>query len=149
MPSDDNIVAPKVDHLKHKIIWSDEGIKAYQNLLSLTLPPLELEYSDVKEPEVASVLFQVTSHILTEAAKATNKYIELGKNTRPRKPIIPSEIRQALKNKGAALKILNKTEADNTAPASAIEAAKRSFREAKAFHQNLIRITMQVLEENK
>ena len=95
--SDGNIEAPKVEHTKHKIMWSEEGIRAYQSLLSLTLPDLEVEYSDVREPEVASVLFQVTNHILTEAAKATNKFINLGKSPHPRKLSIPPEIRHALK----------------------------------------------------
>ena len=38
----DNIpVAPKIEHMKHKIVWSTEGIKNYQNLLLKTLPTLQ------------------------------------------------------------------------------------------------------------
>ena len=41
-----------------------------------------------------------------------------------------------MKTKGEALKILNKIEADNTAPASAKEAARSNFKAAKVQHQN-------------
>ena len=108
--SDNDITAPRVEHTKHKIVWSEEGIKAYQNLLSMTLPKLELEYSDIDLPETASVLFKVTNHILTEAAKSTNKFIDLGKSPKFRKPRIPPDIREALKTKGDALKALNSLE---------------------------------------
>ena len=43
---------------------------------------------------MASVLFQVTIHILNEAAKSTNKCIDLGKAPKAKKPFILSEIKQ-------------------------------------------------------
>ena len=89
-----NMLAPRVEHTKYKVHWSEEGILEYQNLLSQTLPSLQSDYCDVSEPEVASVLFQVTNHILTEAARRTNKCIELGKAPKAKKPFIPSEIRE-------------------------------------------------------
>ena len=108
----DNITAPKVNHIKHKIVWSEEGIVEYQNLLSKTLPSLQSDYIDIEEPEMASVLFQVTNHILNEAAKHTNKSVELGIPSKPRKPSIPSDITAALQTKGEALKHLNKVSAN-------------------------------------
>ena len=50
-----------------------------------------LDHCNITEPDV--VLYQVTNHVLNEAAKATNKYIELGKASNPRKPYIPAEIK--------------------------------------------------------
>ena len=50
--------APKIVHTKHKIVWSEEGIEGYQNLLNKTLPDLQQGYCDVDTPEVASVLLQ-------------------------------------------------------------------------------------------
>ena len=76
--SSDNIVAPRVLHTKFKVLWSEEGIRDYQNLLSTALPSLQSDYWDVSVPEAASVLFKVTNHILNEAAKITNKCIESG-----------------------------------------------------------------------
>ena len=53
----DNIKAPRIEYSKHKILWTEDGISAYQQLLSHALPPLQHDYCDVSEPEIASVLF--------------------------------------------------------------------------------------------
>ena len=39
--SSDNIKAPKINHTKHKIYWDDDGIAAYQELLSDVIPSLQ------------------------------------------------------------------------------------------------------------
>jgi hypothetical protein len=132
-----NMLAPRVEHTKYKVHWSEEGILEYQNLLSQTLPSLQSDYCDVSEPEVASVLFQVTNHILTEAARRTNKCIELGKAPKAKKPFIPSEIREAIKIKDDALTKLNHTDANTHAMEK--EAATNEFKAAKAAHQKLVR----------
>ena len=134
-----NVTAPRVQHTKHKVVWSEEGIADYQHLLSQTLPALQLDYSNVELPEVASVLFQVTNHVLTEAAKLTNKSIELGKAPKDRKPIIPSEISKALIYKSEALKTFNKIEANPTATFDEKEVASKELKTAKSLHQNLVR----------
>ena len=54
----DNIKAPRIEYSKHKILWTEDGISAYQQLLSHALPPLQHDYCDVSEPEIASVLFK-------------------------------------------------------------------------------------------
>ena len=132
-------VAPKIEHIKHKIEWSTEGIKNYQDLVLKTLPPLQQDYSDVHTPEVASVLFQVTNHILTEAAKTTNKCIQLVKKSKPRKPFIPPEVSEALKAKTDALKSFIETESKPDATTAEIDDAKELFKKAKAAHQKIIR----------
>ena len=134
--SPDNILAPKVKHSKYKVLWSEEGILEYQNLLSQTLPSLQSDYCDVSEPEVASVLFRVTNHILNEAAKRTNKCIELGKAPKAKKPFIPSEIKQALKSKEDALKKLNNIDART---ATEKQSATDEYKSAKSVHQKLVR----------
>ena len=48
-------------------VWQGQPLE-YRNLLDQTLPSLQSDYSSVDEPEVASILFQVTNHMLTEAA---------------------------------------------------------------------------------
>ena len=105
----------------------------------MTLPKLELEYSDIDLPETASVLFKVTNHILTAAAKATNKFIDHGKSPKIRKPMVPPDIREALKTKGDALKVLNSFEDNPSSSVQEIESAKAKFRKTKSFHQNLVR----------
>ena len=88
----DNISAPRIHNTKHKVEWSEQGISEYQDLLTHSLPSLQEEYCDLSDPESASVLLQLTNHILSEAAKETNKHVVLGIAPKPRKPSIPSEI---------------------------------------------------------
>ena len=74
-PSDDNVTAPRIQHTKHKVVWSEEGVIAYQNLLSQSLPSLKSSYEGATEAGSASVLFEVTNSVLTSAAKLTNKNV--------------------------------------------------------------------------
>ena len=138
-PTSDNIEAPRVPLTRHKIIWSESGISDYQKLLSQALPQLNSDYCGISEPELASVLFQVTNHILNQAARITNKHVEVGKTPKPRKVVIPPEIMSALKDKERALKNLNKINADPASDLSVKEEALKIFKTAKSFHQNVIR----------
>ena len=52
----------------------------------MTLPKLELEYSDIDLPATASVLFKVTNHILTETAEATISLLTLGRARKSENP---------------------------------------------------------------
>ena len=76
-PALDNINAPRIQSTKHKIEWSVEGIQAYQELLLHVLPGLQYDDYEDLQAGSASLLFQVTNHILTSAAKQTNKVIDL------------------------------------------------------------------------
>ena len=124
--------APRVENAKHKVHWSEQGILDYQALVARTLP-------DVTDPEVASVLFQVTNHVLTEAAKMTNDFVELSGPPKIRKSFVPSEIKVALKTKNAALTQLNQVKSDPSTPPIEIEQARINFRDAKSQCQNLVR----------
>ena len=148
----DNIVAPRVEHSKHKILWSEEGILAYQDLLAESLPYLESDYLDVSEPEVASVLLKVTNHILIEAAKHTNKSVEMGKVPKVKKPFIPAEIKSTQKAKELALKHLNFIDAKDKATTADKEEAVKNFKSAESIHQNLQRkhkVSQEVDRDNK
>ena len=61
--------APRIQSTKHKIEWSDEGIQAYQELLLHVLPGLQYDDYEDLQAGSASLLFQITNHILTSAAK--------------------------------------------------------------------------------
>ena len=94
----------------------------------------------MSEPELASVLFQVTNnHILNQAVRITNKHVEVGKIPRARKAVIPPEIKPALKDKERTLINLNKINADPSSNESVKEEALKIFKTAKSFHQDIIR----------
>ena len=118
--------APKINHSIHKVVWSDEGILAYQSILSTILPQLESE--NATEAGSASVLFQLTNSILTSAAKMTNKSVELGKPPKERKASIPFETKAAIKHKQEDLTILRAAVADNANEADKNDARTLSGR---------------------
>ena len=137
--SSDNIEAPRVSNTKHKVEWSEEGILEYQELLSDSLPGLQEDYCDVHDPEAVSVLLQVTNHIRSSAAKSTNKYLDLGKPPKNRKPYIPSEIIAALKFKENKHNDLIQFETNLKATKAEKDNAKAEYKSAKSLHQNLVR----------
>ena len=137
--SNNTIEAPRVSHSKFKILWTDEGILNYSNLLSGALPLLQSDYSGTTNTEVASVLFRVTNHILLEASKATNKSVELGKAPKEKKPFVPPEIKSALKEKEKALKFLNDTKQNPLTTPTEMKDATTKLKSAKALHQSLTR----------
>ena len=93
----------------------------------------------MSEPEVASVLFNVTNHMLIEAAKQTNKFVEVGKAPKVKKPFIPSEIRSAQKVKEITLKHKNFTDANPNATITDKEDAVIKLKSAKSLHQKALR----------
>ena len=100
----------------HRIVWSEEGIADYQKLLEHTLPSIQADYSGSLLSGAASVLLQTTNHILSSAARSTNKSIDLSAPLRPKKPFIPPEIRAIEKAKKAAHKNLVSLRCDPSAP---------------------------------
>ena len=137
---DDNLVtAPRVPSSKHKINWSEEGIIAYQELLSNTLPSLQLDTPAELYPETASILFQMTNHILTSAAKITNKSVDLTTSPKKKRMQIPIDIQQAIKVKTAAHKTNLNVSRDPASSESEKIKANNSFKFAKAQHQNITR----------
>ena len=136
-PMEENITANRVTPTKHRISWSEEGIISYQELLLHALPPLQDDLPGDLNPGTASVIFQLTNHILTTAAKLTNKHTKA--STKPGKKRAlktPFEISVALKAKERAHKeLLHATPQDE----SEKEDIKNTFKEAKAAYQNMIR----------
>ena len=139
-PSKDNVSADRISPTKHKIVWSEDGINAYQELLSHTLPALRTDANDDLLPGSASVLFQLTTHVLTTAAKMTNKSCETTtKPTTKRPPKIPPDIAGALKTKTAAHSQLQKSSRLSTYSESEKVTLKSNYKREKANYQNLVR----------
>ena len=81
------IKAPKVEHSKHKVVWSEEGIKAYQKLLAMTLPTLESDYADIDLPETASAFLKSQITSLLEQLKPPTRPLILGNLQSPGNPL--------------------------------------------------------------
>ena len=133
-----NVTAPRVASTKHKILWSEEGVLAYQELLQHTLPSLQHQDCEDLQPGAASVLFQITNHILTSAAKQSNKVVELSKPHRAKPVPTPTDILVAAKAKSVAHKNLLALRSSNTTKDELLN-AQATFNLAKAAHQNAVR----------
>ena len=128
-----------MNNSKIKIVWTEEGILNYSNLLSDALPHLQSAYCDTTAPEVASVLFSITNHILIEAAKATNKFVDLGKAPEERKPSVPPALKSSLREKAEALKHFNDSKASPLATQTEVNDALNKLKVAKPHNQNITR----------
>ena len=138
-PENDLLTAPRIPNTKHKIMWSQEGILAYQNLLATALPALQSEELADNTAESARILFHMTNHILTSAAKGTNKFVDLSAPTKKRKHVLPPIIKEVTATKNAAHKALLAASRNPAASESEKEDAKENFKTAKLEYQNAVR----------
>ena len=77
--SSNNIDAPKLSNDRVKIFWDEANLPDDQLLASGYLSKLRERWSEVSSPSSISLLLSCTNDALVSAAKATNKYIKLGK----------------------------------------------------------------------
>ena len=92
-----DISAPAVENTRHRIIWDEEQLESYADLVSPVLADLRDTWLNNSCPSSISVLLQQTNNILTSAAKATQKVVDLSSHPKPLKKRIPSTIRIASK----------------------------------------------------
>ena len=101
------------------------------------LQELQKNWSNPETPVSFSILLQCTNRILSDAAKASNKYVDLSKKTRVKKTCIPAEVTAAAKAKKVAHTILKNT------PENALEGEKAvarvNFDNARKTYRNLWR----------
>ena len=138
-PTLNTLVAPRVSDKKHKIVWSEEGVTKYQELLQNTLPSLQSDFSGNLLSSSASVLLQATSHILSAAAKYTNKSIDISTPRKPKSTSKPSELTAGEKIKKIAHKNLLDFLGDPSATSEQIEVVTMAFKTAKSRYLNVVR----------
>ena len=130
---DVKISAPTVLNTKHRIIWDEENLLQYQEFISKPLHNLQKNWGNPETPVSFSILLQCTNQILSNAAKATNKWIDLAKEPTIKKQTIPDEVLAAAKAK-------KKAHLKNTSE-NALEVEKAvariNFNNARKAHRNL------------
>ena len=96
--SDDLIAAPRTVIPRSKILWNEEGIDAYRELVSTQLQQVRQTWLDPSSKGLTSVLLQSTNLVMTMAAAATNPSVSLNdkKTAKPQK--IPRKIIRAKRN---------------------------------------------------
>ena len=77
----ENVVAPKIQNMRIKILWDNDNTPFYQDLVSDSLVRLRQTWSDSSSPASVSVLLQSTNDLLSTCAAASNKSIKLAKQS--------------------------------------------------------------------
>ena len=118
-PHDSHHTAPTVDNTRKKIIWSDDCIENYQNIISDSLLSLRQRWMNPISRSSVSLLLKLTSEILSSAATTTNKTIDLSQKVRIKSDKVPKEIVKSnkillkLSKKGATRKELSDLKVKN------------------------------------
>ena len=138
-PSEEDLVmAPRVSNNRTKIIWSEDGIKAYEEMVGGTLADLTLRWGNSMSRTSLSVLLSSTYQCLSFAACSTNKSIDLS-TKRKMKPSIPPKIRRmqsiVLKKRKILVHLLSLANSN----AEDIFAARTKLRQAKTTLRQCIR----------
>ena len=85
--------APRVTNSRHKIMWTDEGVRQYQNLVPNHLIRLQETWLQSPSKSCVSLLFSATSDVLTSCAKASNKYVSLSSKPAVKQHKVPHQVR--------------------------------------------------------
>ena len=86
--------APKVPNDRVRIIWEDENIDHYQNLISSNLSAIRNRWKSSQSPSSISILLSSTNFAHSSAAKSSNKFVRLGKHDSV-KPSVHPNVRAA------------------------------------------------------
>ena len=86
----ENTSAPRIKSTKHKIIWSEEGITEYQELLANTLPALQDDFSGELQNKAHNALLATTRDINSTTFERT----EAGEKFRLAKSINQNLVRK-------------------------------------------------------
>ena len=87
--------APRLDHHRNKIIWSEEGSQDYSAVVGAQLRRIRDRWLKPDCQASMSLLLKLTNKVLLKAAMDTNEYQVLGKKARLRRKKIPRDIRRA------------------------------------------------------
>ena len=137
---------PTVENNRHRVIWSDENIESYCNLIHPVLADLQNTWLEPHSPSSISVLLQQTNTVLNSAAKATQQIIPLNSNPKPKKTPIPPELTLASKNHRDSHKNLLNNLSNTLTSSSDLNSSKLEFSRTRAMLQTAKRINENRLE---
>ena len=133
-----NITAPRVENNRHKIIWSEEGIARFENIISNILPSLRSRWQSPNSQSAASVLLQSTNFILSQVAATTNKVISLAAPSKQRAAKTPKCIRKSGNALSKAHSELRKL-LENQCSEKVVSLVKSKLAQLRKAHRKLVR----------
>ena len=142
----ENVVAPRIENTRHKIVWSKDGILNYQQTISQLLPSIRSRWQGSSSASL-SVLIQTTNFLLTMAASENNRKISLSSTPPPSRSVrVPKCIRKsgnAVAKANSHLKYLINKGANNKGVVvqlgPILAQAKNRLKTLKQIHRKLVR----------
>ena len=122
--------APEISNPRIKIIWNEESLPNYQELVGDNLLCLRERWHDPSSKTCVSILLQATSGILSSAASSTNRSVSLANASLPRSKRAPRSINISRHKLRRKLLKWRKT-------GSIIDAVQLNA--AKTYHRKLVR----------
>ena len=138
--SQENIAAPIVPNHRHKVLWTDAGIEAFQELVLPQLERLQGIWLPSSPSKTSlSLLLESTTNILTSCASLTNKTVSLASHPDPKSRKTPRIVRLSankLLKKSKKLKSLsNHHKVSNIT----IQRAENDYKQSRSQHRKLVR----------
>ena len=124
----DLVTAPRVTIPRHKILWNEEGVACYKELVSEQLEQVRSSWLEPTSRALTSVLLQSTNQILNIAAMTTNPSVLLSNKKQVKTSRIPAIIKAAKRKLQSRYKTA-KTNQDCTAW-NKYGQAKQAYRQA-------------------
>ena len=127
--------APNVPNTRERIIWTDESLTQYQELIGQNLSELRIRWLVPSSRTCVSIMIKLTSDILASASSSSNKSISLSSKSSSKTLRIPRAIKSSQNTLLRRCKALKKLPASD--PRYAAAAIK--LKNAKVNHRRVIR----------
>ena len=141
LSSTDNVVAPKLDNHRNKVMWSDQSIEEYQNLVTPHLERVQKLWLSSPTKTSISLFLESTHNILTSCATVTSKTIPLesksNSNSKPTPPAVKSSKNRLLKQYKSMKK--NTKQYSSTGKPEMITLDKSDYNKSRMQHRRLER----------
>ena len=135
------IAAPRIALERQKVIWSDEGIADFQNLVSPHLKRLRAAWIQSPSKSLFSVLLTSTNDILTKASSETNQTIDINLKHTIKSVKKPAEVEASEASQKKAFNSLQTLIRDKSSSPDQVERARLDLKLSKKYLRKTIRRT--------
>ena len=142
-----NTVAPRLTNDRHKIIWNEESINEYEQVLSLHLPRIRQQWLDSTSKISMTILLECTEMILSQTALLLNKSVSLSTIKSTKSASIPQHIQRSNRRLAETAKKLRVQSNSPEYTSEIVAKTKLKYKHMKAEHQKLVRL--RIWEESK
>ena len=131
---------PIIENTRERVVWSQDSLSLYQNLLRETLPNLRARWMKPGSKTSVSILLETTASVLSSAAASTNKSLSLAKSPKIRSVKMPKKIRNSnkhlMKLKRIIVELSNHDPGGAAIAKSELKAEKSKLKGLVRCHQN-------------